>query len=95
MIVKWMKTLLEKIEIKESWPNKIYDVNGIDIYWMDYDRRRICGHSYRPKVGEGFRAKMQSGKYGIFLITKVDWCGDPRNMYFATVKDMGYENERN
>lgn len=63
---------------------------GPSIFWHDYDRRRICGHVGRPKPGDVVTTKMQSGKIGVFEITKVNWCGDPQNMYFADVKDVGY-----
>ena len=64
--------------------------DGIDISWQDFDRRVIVGHSGRPKPGDVFTSKMQSGKMAVFEVVKVRWCGDPSNMYFADVKDVGY-----
>lgn len=69
-----------KINTKSQW----------GITWFDYDKRRVVGHDGRPKAGDVFTSKMQSGKIGVFEITKVDWCHDPSNMYFADVKDVGY-----
>ena len=40
--------------------------------------------------GDVILAAMQSGKVGRFLVTKVDPCRDPADMFFATVKDDGY-----
>lgn len=69
---------------------RIFKANGCDIYWHDYDRRVICGHSGQPKIGDVFTTKMISGKIGVFEVINVRWCNDPRNMYFADVKDVGY-----
>lgn len=63
---------------------------GPSIYWMNFDKRIICGHVGRPKIGDVITTKMQSGKIGVFEIIKVEWCTDPNNMYFADVKDVGY-----
>lgn len=43
-----------------------------------------------PEVGDELRCPMQSGKTGRFKITKVDECGDPPDMFFATVEAIGY-----
>lgn len=68
----------------------IFKVNGLDIGWQSWERRTIVGHSGRPKIGDVFTAKMESGKIGVFEVVNVRWCGDPSNMYFADVKDVGY-----
>jgi hypothetical protein len=78
-----------KIPIIEKL-RSIFPTGRIDIHWFDYDRRRIVGHTGKPKVGDVFTSKMKSGKIGVFEVTKVDWQMDPRNMYFADVKDVGY-----
>lgn len=74
--------LLDKIR-------SVFKTSG-SIYWQDYDRRRIVGHIGRPRPGDVVTCKMQSKKIAVFEITKVEWCGDPSNMYFADVKDVGY-----
>lgn len=66
------------------------DKSGWGIYWQDYDRRVVCGHEGRPKKGDVFTSKMVSGKIGVFEVINVRWRGDPSNMYFADVKDVGY-----
>lgn len=35
-------------------------------------------------------SKMASGKVGVFKFVKVKPCGDPPDMFFGTVKDVGY-----
>lgn len=64
--------------------------DGWNFYWTDFDDRTICGHSGRPQAGDVFTSKMESGKIGVFEVVSVRWCGDPSNMYFAKVKDVGY-----
>ena len=65
--------------------------NGID--WFDFDTRRIGGHlTPLPEVGDQIIARMESGKNGLFEIIKVDPCYNPRDQFFATVKDIGYES---
>lgn len=44
----------------------------------------------KPKVGDEFRSKMESGKVARFKIIKVDRCGDPQDMFFCNVEDVGY-----
>ena len=67
---------------------------GDRVGWFDFDSRRIEGHmSNTPSVGDHIIAKMQSGKNGVFEIIKVDWCFEPQDQFFATVKDIGYEDE--
>lgn len=68
---------------------QVFKVNQ-SIYWSDFENRTICGHIGRPKEGDVITSKMQSGKIAVFEVTKVRWCGDPSNMYFADVKDVGY-----
>ncbi len=66
---------------------------GNHIGWFDFDSRRVDGHmSPIPEVGDYIIAKMQSGKRGVFEIIQVKWCVDPHDQFFATVKDIGYEN---
>lgn len=64
--------------------------DGIDIYWHDFDRRIVVGHTGYPARGDVFSSKMQSGKIAVFEVVEVRRCSDPSNMYFADVKDAGY-----
>lgn len=64
---------------------------GNSIQWQNVEKRRIVGWQDQiPRKGDVILAAMQSGKVGRFLVTKVDPCRDPADMFFATVKDDGY-----
>lgn len=66
---------------------------GDRIDWFNFDTRRIEGHlSIIPEVGDHIISRMGSGKNAVFEIIKVDRCYDPRDQFFATVKDIGYES---
>ncbi len=85
--MNWFKNFWKKRE--QLTLSQVFGMNG-SIFWQDYDRRRVCGHIGRPREGDVVTCKMQSKQLGVFRITKVDWCGDPSNMWFADVKDVGY-----
>lgn len=71
------------MDSKKGWGNSIR--------FHDWERRRIVGWlTPIPKVGTEIRSKMESGKIGRFKIIKVEPCGDPSDMFFATVKDLDY-----
>lgn len=75
-------------KVVNMWDHKGW---GNNISWFDWDKRMIVGHLITiPKVGDELRANLQSGKVGRFLITVVEPCRDPRDMFFATVSDIGY-----
>lgn len=64
---------------------------GDAINWTDWDERTIHGHlTPSPKIGDEVQAKMQSGKIGRFEIIEIRYMSDPKDMFFATVKDLGY-----
>jgi len=68
-----------------SWGNKI------DVF--DWDKRTIVGWmQVKPEVGDEIRIKMQSGKIGRFSITSVETYLDPKDMFFAQFKEIGYLN---
>ena len=68
---------------------RVFKLNG-SVYFHNYEHRVIVGHIGHPRVGDVFTTKMKSGKIGVFEVVAVRWCGDPSNMYFADVKDVGY-----
>lgn len=87
-----MQLIKKLLNIKPAYVPKTYDLNSA-VSFFNWDRRTIVGHMYQPQKGDIFRTKMESGKYALFTVIKVRWCGDPGNMYFADVKDLGYEGE--
>jgi hypothetical protein len=67
---------------------------GDRLDWFDYDKRRISGHLQRkPVVGDEVLFRMSSGKTARYAVTSVEYCGDPRDMFFADVMDIGYEGD--
>lgn len=64
---------------------------GDAIGWMDFGRREIHGHLYRiPEKGDEVQAKMQSGNIGRFEVVSVKRMLDPKDQFFATVRDLGF-----
>ena len=68
---------------------RVFKLNR-SVYFQDFYSRVICGHVGQPRVGDVFTTKMVGGKIGVFEVVDVRWCGDPANMYFADVRDVGY-----
>lgn len=64
---------------------------GNSISFTDWEKRRLVGHlPNRPKIGDEIRSKMESGEIGRFLVSEVEYCRDPKDMFFCTVKDLKY-----
>lgn len=64
---------------------------GDSFRFEDFERRRLVGWlTPKPKVGDEVQSKMRSGRIGRFKITKIDECGDPKDMFFADCEDVGY-----
>lgn len=67
-------------------------IPGSNLFWMDWEKRRLGGFAIAngPKVGDKLECVMKSGKTAVFEFTKVDWMMDPKDQFFATVKDVKY-----
>lgn len=64
---------------------------GNRIGFLDWKSRRVSGHTTpHPNEGDELRAEMQSGEIARFRFGKIEPCGDPPDMWFATVTDIGY-----
>ena len=66
---------------------------GNNISWSNWDRRRIYGHlpfSLRPKGGDEIRCLAESGQTMRFEVESIELQNDPKDMFFATLKDIGY-----
>ena len=64
---------------------------GNAINWMDWEQRRIVGwKTPKPQIGDILHAQMQSGQVAEFEFVSVEPCRNPQDMFFATVKDIGY-----
>ena len=67
---------------------------GNAIHWVDYEKRRVTGHSPTlPQAGDFLDYEMQSGRIGRFKFETVHVCADPRDMFFADMSDVGYVDE--
>lgn len=66
---------------------------GNSVKWFNFERRQIVGWRHiHPKVGDIVKALMGSGRIACFQITKVDPQDNPRDMFFADMIDIGYED---
>lgn len=67
---------------------------GDRIQWFNWDTRKIVGWLDRiPSIGDEIRFQMQSGKVAQFEVIEIERCRDPQDMFFATLKDIGYLND--
>lgn len=72
----------------DIWEHKDW---GDNVYFLDWKERKIVGWMKPlPKIGDEIRSKMRSGKIARFEIVKIKVEQDPPDMFFATVKDIGY-----
>jgi len=96
VIRKWLRRLFPRSA--EPWrPGYAFALGGgwgNAINWQDWERRRVVGWKQRhPKMGDRLDAEMQSGRVAVFRFTNVEPCLDPRDMFFASVEDMGYADD--
>lgn len=83
-----MGTQTEEPKVLNLWEHSGW---GDSVYFSSFEERRIAGHlQERLKLGDEIRSKMDSGKVGRFEIIDIEYCRDPRDQFFATVKDLGY-----
>lgn len=67
---------------------------GDAINVIDWEKRKFVGWKPRsPQVGDYLFCKMESGKVGILRFKEVEYMRDPRDMFFATCEDVGFEGE--
>jgi hypothetical protein len=77
-------------QIIEMWEHTVF---GNTIRFFNFEHRRLVGWlDPKPKVGDEVRTKMESGRIGCFEISKIEPTGNPEDMFFADVKDLGYLN---
>lgn len=69
------------------WQHKLW---GDNIGWFDFEKRKICGWYSGLKKGDFIRAEMKSEKIASFKIVKIEYESNPSDMFFATIKDVGY-----
>lgn len=99
-----MNTIIEKIK-KAFTPTprecKILDItkhkgwgDSVNFDKGEGDRRKIHGFLSNPglDVGDIVTSPMTKGGVGRWMITKIEHCRDPRDMFFADVKFIGYSD---
>lgn len=80
---------------KKVWDKEAHNGWGDSIQWMNWEKRRLVGWTTPlPVKGDMLQSKMESGKVAQFEFVKVEPCIDPSDMWFATVKDIGYADEQ-
>lgn len=66
---------------------------GDDFMWV-HEWTRLGGwKTPLPNKGDRIEIPMTSGKTGLYKIKKIDYCGDPPDMFFADVSFIGYKEE--
>lgn len=66
---------------------------GNAVEWMTWDTRVNGWKTPTPVDGDILTCEMKSGKTAVWIFDKVEPCGDPADMFFATVAPVGYTDE--
>lgn len=73
--------------IIEGWRHKSW---GDNINFFDWNTRKIYGlMTPKPKIGDEYRERTLSGQIYCFKIVAMEFPGDPHDMFFADVEDIG------
>lgn len=71
---------------------------GNHIGWLDRDNwegGRVYGHKpRRPNVGDVVEINMEGGDTMLGRFIEVEYCRDPRDMFFGTLHFVGYEEKK-
>jgi hypothetical protein len=77
------------------WVMKDHQGWGNRIGWFDTDELKLSGHTTpRPEIGDELQAETESHKVMRYVFTDVEYVRDPRDMWFATVEQLGYVNQK-
>ena len=95
--MKW----LQNRKLYKKQPRRMYKLGGgwgNAIQFSTYKKgsaiQRVHGFKHRfPQPGDVLQVPMESGKPGYWRFTEIEPCGDPRDMFFATISILGYEDE--
>ena len=67
---------------------------GNRIEWFSWGKRKVNGwKTPMPVVGDILHSPMASSKIGVFKFISVEPCGNPSDMFFATLEDIGYTDD--
>lgn len=68
---------------------------GNSIRWTDWPKMKVHGHLSRlPEVGDTLSCDFKSGETHQFKFTSIEYCNDPRDMFFASVKPIKTRAEK-
>lgn len=74
--------------IIKMWEHKSW---GNTIAWSHFDTRRLVGWLNRhPKKGDYVFGRLRGGEIYVWKIKRVEPQENPRDMFFADAKDIGY-----
>jgi len=86
-----MQGLLKKLRKRKPVMYEMFGGWGNRIEWFDYQKRKVHGWKQsRPVVGDLIRMPMQSGSDAVFRFTGVEYCDDPRDMFYGQLEGIGY-----
>ena len=87
-----VKRHLKRFEAGEGYRYAYGGGWGNRIEWMlDREGKEVVGWKSRiPQIDDWLLCSMQSGKTGLHLFSSIERCGDPPDMFFATVELVGY-----
>lgn len=64
---------------------------GNNVEWFDFRHGQLVGWlTTLPKKKDYVLEKMDSGRIAVFRVVSVEPQPDPKDMFFATLKDLGY-----
>lgn len=81
---------------RKVYQKENYQSWGNAIYWLDKPTDyKIYGFIASPKIKEGdeLRIRLSSGRIGCLIMYNIDYKNDPRDMFFANVKELGFLDE--
>ncbi len=88
-----LKKLFKKKIKKTGRVIKLWQHNtwGNSVYFNDWEKRKITGFLRNlPVIGDCIHTKMESGSTAELMIIDIKYTHNPKDMFFATVKDIGY-----
>lgn len=100
---RWLSRLVHLFSRKPKEPTprtgaKLFTVGGgwgDAIQWMTWPTRVTGWKTPQPVNGDILTCELKSGKTGVWIFSNVEPCGDPADMFFASVAPAGYADEVN
>jgi hypothetical protein len=80
---------LNKKILSNKMMNK-FECDGVNVFFLDWDTRKISGWNDYIKLGDLVHCEMESGKIAEFKIIEFKRMMDPKDQFFGKVEDVGY-----